>query len=457
MDQSDVFDAIIIGAGAAGLAAAKELRENGRSIIVLEARNRVGGRVFTYRDPTTTLPIELGAEFLHGATPATDTIIDGAGLTAVDVVGEHWQARDGQFKQVDYWKAVGKVLRKLDEHRTPDRSFADYLAERAARKRKKKDARARRMAMEFVQGFHAADPNLVSERWLAKDGDPAESHEDERTGRVLDGYDRVTAWLARDVYDAIELNSVVNRIEWERGRVTVTSDNASSDGRQVTGRTVIITVPIGVLQAAAPEPGAIAFAPEIPSALDAINGLTMGPVLRTVFAFNERFWERGLRKAPKSGGEGLSCLSFIHSPGAIFPVWWTQFPIRAPMMVGWMGGPPALELCALPDAEIERIALRDLASHLGTTYERLAGLTIGSWMHNWERDPFSRGAYSYAVAGGSGAARKLSRPVEQTIFFAGEATSTDGHSGTVEGALVTGTRAAQGVLHALGSESYPNE
>jgi monoamine oxidase len=459
MDQPDVFDAIIIGAGAAGLATASELRANGRSVVVIEARGRVGGRIFTYRDPAVTVPIELGAEFLHGATPHTDTIIEAAGLTAVDVVGDHWRAREGRFKQVDYWSKIDKVLSKLDEHRMPDRSFNDYLAERAggASGRKTKGDKARAMAVEFVQGFHAADPALVSERWLAKGGDPAASQEDERTGRVLDGYDRVPAWLARDVFDAVELNTVVTRIEWERGNVTVTCRDTDHFLRSFVGRTVIVTVPIGVLQAAPPEAGAIVFSPEIPAVSEAIHGIAMGAVLRTVFAFSERFWESGLRNAPSREAGGLTSLSFIHSPGSRVPVWWTQFPVRTPLLVGWVGGPPAAELCSLTDSEIERIALHDLASHLGTTYERLAGLVRGSWLHNWERDPFSRGAYSYAMVGGSGAARKLARPVEQTIFFAGEATNTEGHSGTVEGALATGSRAARGVLQALSVETIPNQ
>jgi monoamine oxidase len=457
MDQSDVFDAIIIGAGVAGLRAANDLRAQGLHVVVLEARGRVGGRIFTYRDPAVAVPIELGAEFLHGTTPHTDTIIEAAGLTATDVIGEHWQARDGRFKQVDYFAKIDKVLGKLDEHRTPDRSFSDYLAERAARKRKPEDGRARKLALEFVQGFHAADPNIVSERWLAKGGDPGDDPDDERTGRLLGGYDRVPAWLARDVYDAIELNTVVRKIEWSRGEVTVTCHDGQLTTRTFSGKTVIITVPIGVLQADRSERGAIAFEPEIPSVTDAVNGLVMGPVLRAVFAFTERFWEKGLRNAPDRNGAGLTNLSFIHSPGSAFPVWWTQFPMRIPMLVGWLGGPPSKELCALPDADIERIALHDLATHLGTTYERLAGLVTGSWMHNWEQDPFSRGAYSYARVGGSGASRKLARPVEQTIFFAGEGTDTSGHSGTVEGALGTGARAAQGVLQSLGLPSNPNQ
>jgi monoamine oxidase len=451
MDQPDVVDAVIIGAGAAGLAAASELRATGRSIVVVEARSRVGGRILTYRDPALSVPIELGAEFLHGATPNTDTIIERAGLTTVDVVGENWRARDGDFRKVDYWEKVDKVLGKLDEHRMPDRSFSDYLAERAARKKKPKDARARSLALEFVKGFHAADPARVSERWLAVGGDPGESPEEERTGRVLDGYDRLTAALARDVFDAIELNTVVTQIEWKRGHVTVVCRDANGFIRNFVGRTVIVTVPIGVLQADRDDVGAIAFTPEMPAVLETVGGLAMGSVLRSVFAFSDRFWEKGLPNAPKENG-GLTSLGFMHNPGATFPVWWTQFPVRAPVMVGWVGGPAASELCTLPDEEIERLALHDLAQHIGTTYEWLAGKLRGSWMHNWEQDPFSRGAYSYAVVGGSGAARKLARPVEQTIFFAGEATDTNGRSATVEGALASGFRAARGVLHALGVE-----
>ena len=456
MEQSAVVDAIIIGAGAAGLSAASELRANGRTVVVVEARSRVGGRILTYRDPDVAVPIELGAEFLHGATPNTDTLIQAAGLTAIDAVGDSWQARDGHFRKFDNWKKVDRVLRKLDEHRVPDRSLADYLAEHAGRKQKTKHARARTLALEFVQGFHAADATLVSERWLARMSASSGNPGDERTGRLIDGYDRITAWLARDVFDAIELNTVVTNVDWERGRVTVTCRGADGFLRTFAGSTLIVTAPVGVLKAPAGEPGAIEFSPEVPGMVDAVSGLEMGSALRTVFAFSERIWESGLPKAPRKH-TGLTELGFLHSPGSTFPVWWTQFPVRAPIMVGWAGGPIAASLSAQPDAEIERMALNELASHLGTSYESLAGLVLGSWMHNWDSDPFSRGAYSYPAVGGSGVARRLARPVEQTIFFAGEATDTDGRNGTVEGALASGSRAARGVLVALGVESPPNQ
>lgn len=446
-----MIDTVIIGAGAAGLAAARDLRRAGKEFVVLEARGRIGGRIFTYRDSAVAAPIELGAEFLHGSTPETNAIIAEARLTAVEVVGDHWLAEDGQFSRADgFWNQVDRVLGKLDEHRTPDRSFADFLSERAKRgKNKPKHQRARKLALEFVQGFHAADPAVVSERWLAHGGDPGESPEESRMARVVGGYDRVMAHLAREVFDAITLNTVVDRVEWSEGSVTVMSRGPDGGERDpIRARSLIVTVPIGVLQAVAPEPGAIQFEPEVPVLRDSVPLLAMGTVLRTVFAFKEPFWENGLRNAPADGA--LTSLSFLHSPGTVVPVWWTLFPLRVAVMVGWVGGPPAAELCALPDDEIATRSLRDLARHLGTTYDRLESLLVGSFTHNWERDPYARGAYSYAAVGGSGVARRLSRPVDGTLFFAGEATDTEGRSGTVEGALATGRRAARGVLQSLG-------
>ena len=460
-------DVVVIGAGAAGLAAARELRAAHLNVTVLEARGRVGGRIFTYRDPAVAAPIELGAEFLHGTTAETDAIVEAAHLHAIDVVGDHWRAEHGTFTDVgDFWKRVDRVLGKLDPHRTPDRSFADFLAEQEERSRdkarrkgkrggKKTDAsrrstETRRLALEFVQGFHAADPERVSERWLANGGDPGESEEESRTGRLVDGYDRVPAYLARDLFDAIELNTIAEHVQWSDGGVSVRARRADGTPRGViTARAAIVTIPLGVLQADPSEEGAITFDPPLPDEIrTAIDGMAMGPVMRAVFAFEERFWEHGLRNAPSR--DALADLSFIHSPGSTVPVWWTQFPLRAPVMVGWVGGPPARELWALGEDEIERRALRDLARHLGSSYERLSSLLVGAWMHDWDRDPFSRGAYSYGLVNGSDAPQVLSRPVSDTLFFAGEATDTEGRTGTVEGALASGRRAGQSTIRAVG-------
>ncbi len=446
-DQRDTdSDVIIVGAGAAGLAAARELRLAGVQITVLEARSRVGGRIFTYRDPRVSAPIELGAEFLHGTTPETDAIISEAKLTPCEVVGDHWRAEDGKLTRADkIWERIGRVMERLDPHRTPDQSFLEYVQSYA---RKPKLARNRRLACEFVQGFHAADVSRISAQALAENGNPGESTEDERMGRLLEGYDRVPAWLAREVYDAVSMHTVVHRITWEPGHVQV--DAHSADGEtyvSYAGRAAIITVPLSILQRVSSEPGSIEFSPDVPAMREAVSRLAMGSAIRVVFAFREPFWERRRRKSRDGGA--LMQLSFVHGRGTDVPVWWTLFPLRLPVLVGWTGGPPAAQLARYDDATITHRALTSLAHHLGMPLRHLESLVEGAWTHNWDCDPFTQGAYSYALVGGRHAAAQLAHPVSSTLFFAGEAAADSGRNGTVEGALATGRRAARGVLSAL--------
>jgi monoamine oxidase len=441
MDDVNDVDVVIIGAGAAGLVAARELRAAGIRIAILEARGRVGGRIFTYRDRRVPVPIELGAEFLHGHTPETSAIIAEANLTPYDVIGEHWRANEGKLKQGGgSGKRVDRVMEKLDPHRTPDQSFLDYLHSYAG---KPKRARDRQLACAFVQGFHAADVSRISAQALAE----MELPQEERTGRVLEGYDRVAAWLAREVYDAVILNTVVERIVWEPGRVQI--QTRSGDGEiemrtSYTAKAAIITVPLSILQVTSPEQGGIEFSPDVPTMRDAVSRLAMGSALRVVFAFNEPFWEH--RRQKHAHGDTLEQLSFLYGRGTDVPVWWTLFPLRLPIMVGWVGGPPAAELAQQDDATIQQRALASLAHHLGTAVRRLESQVNGGWIHNWDRDPFTRGAYSYPLVGGKHAGVQLAQPVEETLFFAGEAAAGNGQNGTVEGALATGRLAAQNVL-----------
>jgi len=440
-------DVAIIGAGVAGLAAARALGRARLRVLVLEARDRIGGRVFTHRDPRVPLPIELGAEFIHGAAPEIAEIVREAGLRAVEITGEQWRAEGGRLAPADrYWERMGRVLEKLDAGREPDRSFLDFVRTRPGGRAL---ARERAMAIDFVQGFHAADAALVSERSLARQGSPADEEED-RQGRIIDGYDRVPAWLARDAGAELRLNTVVRRVEWSRGAVRVETRTAGGAGALiVSARAAIVTVPIGVLQARPPAPGAIELLPE-PRAMRAVARLAMGSVVRVTFWFREPLWESAARRR---GGAAPGRMSFLHTPDPDIPVWWTAFPVRAPLLVGWAGGPAARALAA--DAAtggpgaIEERALAALARQLGVSRRRAARAADGCWTHDWEHDPFSRGAYSYALVGGADAARELARPVDGTLFFAGEASDTGGHTGTVHGAIATGRRAAKQVLRAI--------
>lgn len=430
-------DVVVIGAGVAGLAAANTLRAKGAAVVVLEARDRVGGRIHTIHDPRCAAPVELGAEFLHGSADETVRIARNAGLRIVDVVGEHWLARNGTLRKAgNYWHDVDLVLRRINRN-SEDQSFYDFLREKPGGTGL---TRQRKMAREFVNGFHAADIRLVSAHSLAEGGSPGDEPEEQRQGRMLDGYDQVVNALAGPVLDRIALNTIVQRIEWQRGRVRVFARNRSRNHR-VSAQAAIITVPLGVLKAPTDNAGHIAFDPVLPELGENLALLEMGTVLRISMLFREAFWEDGLPGAPK--GANLIDLSFLHTNDRRMPVWWSAYPVRAPMLVGWSGGPQARQIMSLGPEAVERIALETLAMQLGLNLRKLQHLRVASFLHDWYADPFSRGAYSYVGVGGLDAAERLARPIQSTLYFAGEAMSTKGQNGTVSGAIATGERAAR--------------
>jgi monoamine oxidase len=445
-DANDV-DVVIIGAGVAGLAAARRLHAAGASVAVLEARDRIGGRILTVRDARTPVPIELGAEFVHGSADEVVDLAREAKLVVCDIHGERWRAARGKLTPLDdedFWRQLGRVMSRLDPERTPDRSFQEFLDRRPGGAAL---AQQRTLAREYVEGFHAADLTRVSERALADGGAP-EDEEDERQGRILDGYDRIPAALAAAL-PGVRLSHIVHEIAWEPGRVEVryttpAAHDASERSGAISARSAIITVPLGVLQQATGE-SAITFSPDIEDTRRAASQLAMGAVVRMVLLFREPFWESKAVKR-RTGGRSLAELAFLHSSDEDVPVWWTASPVRAATLVGWAGGGKAARLAARGVAEIEHRAIAALARQIGMQRRRVASLIEHCWHHDWLGDPYTLGAYSYAMVGGRTAAKRLARPVEHTLFFAGEAADAEGRTGTVHGAMGTGYRAAEAVL-----------
>ena len=447
-DSSEQADVVVIGAGVAGLAAARRLAEAGTSVVVLEGRDRIGGRILTVRDPRFPVPVELGAEFVHGSAEETSDLARRERLVLCDVRGERWRATDGALTPIadhDFWKRLTGVMRHLDARRTPDRSFLDFLESKPGGRALAHD---RRLALEFVEGFHAADPERLSERAVADGGVP-EDREEQRQARFLVGYDRVPAALATNLGDRILLSRTAHHVVWDKGRVEVhhrASRNTVPDERSAQARAVIIAVPLAVLQQTDGET-AITFTPDVAGARKAAGQLAMGTVVRVAMAFREPFWEsRTVRRA--SGTRSLTELSFLHSADPDIPVWWTPAPVRASLLIGWAGGPKATRLRASLGGrgDIEDRAVRALARQFGIPRARIGALVEQCWYHDWSGDPYTLGAYSYALVGGSRAAARLGRPIEDTVFFAGEAADTEGRTGTVAGAIGTGYRAAELVL-----------
>jgi monoamine oxidase len=439
-------DVAILGAGVAGLAAMRLLEQRGIHTHVLEARDRIGGRIHTMRDPRVGHPIELGAEFVHGSAPEVQSLAQDARLLLYSIGGQRWRPRGRRLERLrDFWKRLDTVMRHLDSE-DEDRSFAEFLADAPGGPHA---GEARALAHDFVEGFHAADATRVSVLALAEGGSPEGDPEEKRQMRLADGYDQVPEWLAQGLEDRIETESVVERVEWTRDGVSVWSRRAHDlTSTIIEARAAIVTVPLGVLLAPPGEPGAITFAPPLPILDRAPSRLAMGSVVRVNVLFRERWWTERLRAAPKDAS--LASMSFLHGDSDVFPVWWSQYPMHTPVLIGWTGGPAALRLSQESADEIQGLALKALASNLRVTRQRVASQVEAFWMHDWQGDPFARGGYSYALVGGAEFASRLARPIERVIWIAGEAADPEGANGTVHGAIGSGRKAGLAVAKALG-------
>jgi monoamine oxidase len=424
------WDAVVVGGGVAGLAAADHLTRAGRQVLLLEARSRLGGRIHTIVDAAYNHPIELGAEFLEGDPEELRDLAQHAGLQFHDIFERHERANSGDKEAIP--DAEGLIDRLLTAAGSPTRDVpvATLIREQAGRF----SSDELELMTQYLQGFHAADLRRYGTRALAENHQ-AEATDREQMRRVVGGYGQLVRHFQRRLEAAnteVHTGSAVTRLRWHPGSVELTV-SSSAGTETIFAAQAILTVPIAVLRAGRPE------LDPVPSGWEsAMAALETGMAQRIDLRFERAWWIERNRPAPV----------FVHGRREPFPVWWTTSPPALPFMTGWIGGPRAGSFANLSLRELVPRALESLSSIFGHRARTLGRWLRAAYAYDWSSDPYALGAYSYGGVGARAARETLRQPVGGTLFLAGEALTGEGRNATVAGALTSGLRTAAAVLRA---------
>jgi monoamine oxidase len=438
------LDVVVVGAGFAGLAAAHRLVEAGAQVVVLEARDRVGGRAFTDYQTVRGIPLELGAQMVHGRYAVTHEWIREEGLH-VEPLFVHQRSRIAVHRRVGSypwfalpfhpvvgaraaWRGFRGVPRSLDRYPGPDQSLQQFLDERRV-------APEVRALVDVLHAHtYATDPDTIGVVGPAEEEREALEPFGFRNFRVVEGYSLLANRLADSLGDRVRLNCPVTVIHWGEGDVSITTGSAvGGAGPEYHAPQAIVTVPLGVLKA-----GTLRFDPPLPPEKQtAVARLGFGD------AYALQLVVRGGQMRRRLGDFGIlwgDTATSFHRPrvGRDEPV---------EVVTAFTVGREARRRCQLSDAELvaaTREEWDEIAPEGATlgTIERAA-------VHRWPLDPWAGGAYSFFPTGSGPADRRaLAAPLDRRLFFAGEATDTTGQSATVAGAILSGERAAQELLAA---------
>ncbi len=416
-------DIVIIGAGAAGLIAARELAQAGKKVAVLEARGRTGGRIYPLPEEEFGYPAQGGAEFLHGDAPISKEILKAAGAT-VEHAGDWWSVLDGE-PRANEWvtphEAILESKLKALKHDMPVAKFFDeYLAG-------ERYADLRDHIFRRIEGYDAADPARFSAFALREEvlGEGSWGQLN-----IKQGYGLLVRLLeAQCAKNGAEIscNKEVKLVECAGEGVSI----RCADGSVLGASQALVTVPLPMLQH-------IQFTPALPRKMEAAQQIGFGPVIKILLRFKSKWWAH-------ARGRNLERMFFMFSDEAI-PTWWTQYPEPHATLTGWVAGPRAQALSKLSEAVVLDRALLSLSNIFKVGVDELRGEMLVSRVIDWAADSFARGAYSYPTPESKAAIEELLQPVDGKLFFAGEGVYRGEATGTVEAALSSGKAAAERIL-----------
>ncbi|MEP6466598.1 MAG: NAD(P)/FAD-dependent oxidoreductase [Parafilimonas sp.] len=420
---------IIVGGGAAGLMAAWELSKHKNHVIILEAKDRLGGRIYTINEADFSEPIEAGAEFIHGDLPLTLSLLKQAGIIYHAIEEKMFNVEKGKFKiqknNDPHWNKLLQKMHELNE----DMTLADFLNNYFS---DDKYEALRESVKGFAGGFDLADVSSASVKSLYREW----SEKMENQYRIDGGYKKLVVYLETECKKngvVIHTNCCVKKISWQKNEVNINT----MCSRFFKSNKVIVAVPISVLQAKDNSENYLEFAPAIPEHISAAKNIGFGIVIKVVFELTEIFWNKEKNNA-----------GFILTREKM-STWWTQLPLQNKILTGWIGGEKASLLKDITDNEILELAIQSLANAFALTEECIKSKLKASCIYNWYKEPGINGGYSYNTTKSVEAKKILGKPVNDTIFFSGEALFQGSPLGTVEAALQSGKKTSAEVLETL--------
>jgi monoamine oxidase len=438
-------DVLILGAGAAGLACAERLHALGISFTILEARDRIGGRALTDYALAPGLPLELGAQMVHGRHVVTQQWAQSLGLTTRRwPVAQRalfysngrmcrfpWLAWPGYpgFGLRAFIEGTRTLPRALQAMPAPDQSLASFLDLHA-------HSRGARLLVELLHSHvYAADPEEIGIRGPAEEERKAREEFGYRNFRLNEGYTELFRRQSAVFRDRVRTSSRISTVRRSPEGVAVQVQSGDrTDPADFHGRAAVVTFPLGVLKA-----GTVVFDPPLPAAKRAaINRIDfgMGYALQLRMAGDELRSRFGDFSVIWAGGA-----TTFHRPGV-------RRRSGSEILTAFTVGREAKRRAEMGERERVEVTLAELSAALpsGTRIGQVAQYSV----ELWPQDPFSRGAYSFLPVGIDLKEREaLAEPIDDALFFAGEATHRDGEAATVHGAIETGYRAAEEVRAAL--------
>lgn len=410
---------LIIGAGMAGLAAGMKLQQNGFEVVVLEGRDRIGGRIVT--DRSGGVPFDAGASWIHG--PTGNPIKKLANASGADtyltdddsqVVYDRGGSQIADSLMVSAERDYEDALEAVEDNGIEFRDFGaafDLVYPNRVREDLWKF-----MLSAYLEFDTGADIGDLSSVYFADD--KAFGGKDVI---ITNGYDKIVDYMVADL--DVRLTEVVSRIEYSGEQARITSDKGVHEADFV-----LVTVPLGVLQN-----GDIAFSPALPETkLDALNELKMGVVNKFLLTWASPFWDTSVQYVgftPEIKGKFNYFLNY------------RTFSESNSLMTFAFG-----DYGLISESMTDQIAQEEIMKHLRTIYGSSIPDPVSIQRSMWYRDQFSRGSYSFVAVGGRRLAYDdLAEELEGKLFFAGEHTSRD-YRGTVHGAFLSGEREADKII-----------